>query len=138
MRWSALLYLMVQNSSNLSQQNALTTQGFCHAFGVVLPSPFYLQKILLVAISGGDVETAELREIWTRIVQSVRISKREEEWVEDVCGPFDSWFGNPFLTCWVVVWELIGQRIGLVSSFPLSFSCNHMFLAALGIGRLQP
>lgn len=76
-----------------------------------------MQEILLCVLSAEVKETAELREIWTHIVQSVRISKREEEFVEDVCGAFDSWFGDPFLSSWVVVWDLIGQRLGLVSFF---------------------
>jgi hypothetical protein len=55
----------------------------------------------------------------THIIQSVRISKRGEAFVQDVCGEFDSWFGDNHSSSWAVVWGLISNRLQLVR-----FICN--------------
>ena len=77
-------------------------------------SPFFLQEILLCSMATDEQDTGELREVWTHVVQAVRISQREAAFVEDICGELHTWFGDASRSSWSEVWKLISDRIQLV------------------------
>jgi hypothetical protein len=76
---------------NAFQRNVLTSLGHCIALGVVVHTPYFLQKILLGPYHEGD-ELEELRDTLSGILHAITVSDRDKAFAEDICPNSTGWW----------------------------------------------
>ena len=76
------------------QHNVLISQGFCAALGCPVPSPFFLQELLLGPYFEPDDHEGN-RASYTKVFVSAEVSKRDQDFYEDITTNVEEWWNCP-------------------------------------------
>jgi hypothetical protein len=77
-------------SHQLWQFNLLISHGTCSVLGLDVPSPYFLQELLIGTIS--DAEDKDLLAAVTRVFVGLEVSERDAAFLRKICGDkFDWW-----------------------------------------------
>ena len=72
------------------QSNALISHGSCSVLGVDVPSPYFLQELLIGAVN--DPTDKDYAAAVARVFVGLEVSERDEAFVQTICGEnFDWW-----------------------------------------------
>jgi hypothetical protein len=108
------------------QQNTIYSHGICTALGLNIPTPYFLQELILGMAASSDIHASLVR-----LFVSLEISERDEIFVASITDGIEEWWDGtqgPFRT-YDEFCELIKTRMEKVAIlFPNIYGCLHLIV----------
>ena len=77
-----------------SQQNLLISHGYCTIIGCRLPTPYFLQELLLSPYTEADRRGGTRSSSFTKVVIAAEVSDRDQSFYNRVTAGFREWWNS--------------------------------------------